>query len=215
MDKTTARPGKGSNRTNAETPAPLPIGKAARLGHAGPVSNPADRPLTALTVTTPDGPFSIVGADQTIVAAGWTDDLATLHRRLPTTLRARALLPVGAHDASLSAAVAAVEAFYDNDFAPILAVDVQLFGTEFQRTGWQVLRQVPAGTLLSYTEFADEIGRPRAVRAAAAVCARNVVALFVPCHRVVRSDGTLGGFGWGEAVKRSLVERESASPSIR
>ncbi|WP_333926853.1 methylated-DNA--[protein]-cysteine S-methyltransferase [Sphingomonas sp. LR61] len=62
---------------------------------------------------------------------------------------------------------------------------------------------------MTYTEFAGAMGRPDAVRAAASVCARNAPALFVPCHRVLRSDGTLGGFAWGLDVKRSLLERES------
>ena len=69
----------------------------------------------------------------------------------------------------------------------------------------------PPRVPLTYTEFARELGNPRAVRAAASVCARNPVALFVPCHRVLRSDGSMGGFAWGEAIKRDLLRREARS----
>jgi methylated-DNA-[protein]-cysteine S-methyltransferase len=74
-----------------------------------------------------------------------------------------------------------------------------------------VLRTVPAGQPDTYATFAVRCGRPSAVRAAAGACARNAAALFVPCHRVLRLDGSLGGFRWGLAVKRQLIELESVS----
>ena len=81
-------------------------------------------------------------------------------------------------------------------------------GTAMQLAGWDALRRIPPGAPLTYTGFAAELGAPTAVRAAASVCARNAVALFVPCHRVLRGDGTLGGFAWGSDVKRRLLSRE-------
>jgi methylated-DNA-[protein]-cysteine S-methyltransferase len=80
----------------------------------------------------------------------------------------------------------------------------------FLEHAWDVLRSVPAGAPISYTEYAAKSGRPAAIRGAASACARNAAALFVPCHRVLRSDGTLGGFRWGLAVKRRLLAHESA-----
>jgi len=74
---------------------------------------------------------------------------------------------------------------------------------------WEVLRTVPAGAPVTYTEYAAKSGRPAAVRAAASACARNAAALFVPCHRVLRTDGTLGGFRWGLECKRRLIAHES------
>jgi methylated-DNA-[protein]-cysteine S-methyltransferase len=71
--------------------------------------------------------------------------------------------------------------------------------------------QLEPGRPLSYAEFAAALGQPSAVRAAASICARNAPALFVPCHRVLRSDGSLGGFAWGLDVKRSLLSREAAA----
>jgi AraC family transcriptional regulator of adaptative response/methylated-DNA-[protein]-cysteine methyltransferase len=87
-----------------------------------------------------------------------------------------------------------------------LPVDVQ--GTAFQLRVWHYLRRIPAGTVQSYTEVAAGIGRPTAVRAVASACARNRVALVIPCHRVIRGDGGLGGFRWGLARKRTLIDRE-------
>ncbi len=89
---------------------------------------------------------------------------------------------------------------------PTLPLDLR--GTDFQRTVWQALRGIAPGRIASYSAIAARIGRPRAARAVAAACAGNPVALLVPCHRVVREDGGLGGFRWGIDRKRILLERE-------
>lgn len=94
-----------------------------------------------------------------------------------------------------------------------LPLDLQ--GTLLQMQVWQALRKVPPGSTITYTELAKRVGRPDAVRAVASACARNRVALLVPCHRVVRGDGSLAGYRWGVERKRELLEREakpSASP---
>jgi methylated-DNA-[protein]-cysteine S-methyltransferase len=80
-----------------------------------------------------------------------------------------------------------------------------------QSAGWAALRGIAPGRPLTYAEFALALGQPSAVRAAASICARNAPALFVPCHRVLRSDGSLGGFAWGVDVKRELLAREAAA----
>jgi AraC family transcriptional regulator of adaptative response/methylated-DNA-[protein]-cysteine methyltransferase len=89
-----------------------------------------------------------------------------------------------------------------------LAIDVE--GTAFQWRVWQALREIPAGETRSYSEIAGAVGRPRAVRAVASACASNRVALVIPCHRAVRADGGLGGYRWGLARKRALLEAEGA-----
>jgi AraC family transcriptional regulator of adaptative response/methylated-DNA-[protein]-cysteine methyltransferase len=88
---------------------------------------------------------------------------------------------------------------------------LDLRGTAFQRRVWQALRAIPAGATASYTEIARRIGRPTAVRGVAQACAANPVAVVVPCHRVVRSDGSISGYRWGVERKRALLEREGAS----
>jgi O-6-methylguanine DNA methyltransferase len=84
-------------------------------------------------------------------------------------------------------------------------------GTAFQHTVWRELQQIPAGTTLSYSQLASRIGRPSAVRAVASACAANHVALFVPCHRVLRSSGGLGGYAWGLEMKSRILELERRS----
>ena len=90
-----------------------------------------------------------------------------------------------------------------------LSLDLQ--GTEFQERVWNALRQVPPGSTVSYAELAHRIGSPEAARAVARACATNRLAVAVPCHRVVRSDGRLSGYRWGVERKRMLLHRESGT----
>jgi AraC family transcriptional regulator of adaptative response/methylated-DNA-[protein]-cysteine methyltransferase len=97
--------------------------------------------------------------------------------------------------------------------APALGLDLPLDvrGTAFQQRVWQALREIPAGRTSTYTKIAARIGAPRAVRAVARACASNAIAVAIPCHRVVRRDGTLSGYRWGVERKRRLLEREAVS----
>jgi len=94
--------------------------------------------------------------------------------------------------------------------APAIGLDLPLDvrGTAFQQRVWQALREVPAGSTVSYAEVARRIGSPRAVRAVAQACAANKLAVAIPCHRVVRNDGELSGYRWGVQRKRALLDRE-------
>ncbi|MFS8112630.1 bifunctional DNA-binding transcriptional regulator/O6-methylguanine-DNA methyltransferase Ada [Rhizobium jaguaris] len=96
--------------------------------------------------------------------------------------------------------------------APGLGIDLPLDvrGTAFQRRVWQALQQIPAGQTVSYAKVALRIGSPKAVRAVAAACAANNLAVAIPCHRVVRNDGSLSGYAWGVERKRVLLDREAA-----
>lgn len=104
--------------------------------------------------------------------------------------------------------VAQVVGFID---APALGLDLPLDirGTVFQQRIWQALREIPPGSTISYTELARRIGAPKAVRAVAQACAANAIAVAIPCHRVVRSDGALSGYRWGVDRKRMLLQREA------
>lgn len=94
---------------------------------------------------------------------------------------------------------------------PDVGVDLPLDvrGTAFQQRVWQALREIPAGTTASYADIAGTIGAPRAIRAVAQACAANPVAVAIPCHRVVRTDGDLSGYRWGVERKRALLAREA------
>jgi AraC family transcriptional regulator of adaptative response/methylated-DNA-[protein]-cysteine methyltransferase len=97
--------------------------------------------------------------------------------------------------------------------APARGLDLPLDirGTAFQQRVWRALRAIPAGSTATYTQIAKRIGRPKAVRAVAQACAANAIAVAIPCHRVVRSDGSLSGYYWGVERKRALLARESAA----
>ena len=101
-----------------------------------------------------------------------------------------------------------VALFVDGDEGSV-DLPLDLHGTEFQRKVWESLMAIPAGTTMTYSELAQQIGKPRAVRAVAGACAANPVALAIPCHRVVRSNGELAGYAWGVERKRALLEREA------
>lgn len=97
---------------------------------------------------------------------------------------------------------------------PGLGIDLPLDvrGTAFQQRVWQALRQIPPGETASYAQIAQRIGSPTSVRAVAGACAANTLAVAIPCHRVVRSDGGLSGYRWGVERKQALLERERPRP---
>lgn len=128
--------------------------------------------------------------------------LRDLERRFP-----RAELIGG--DADFEQLVARVVGFVE---APRTGLDLPLDirGTAFQQRVWQALRAIPPGTTVSYAELARRIGAPKAVRAVGAACGANALAVAIPCHRVVRSDGDLCGYRWGIERKRALLDIEAA-----
>ncbi len=89
-------------------------------------------------------------------------------------------------------------------------VKLDVKGTEFQLKVWAELRKIPFGTTLSYQEVAERIGEPKAVRAVATAIAQNPVAMLIPCHRVIHSDGTVGEYHWGRDLKKKLIEWEKS-----
>jgi methylated-DNA-[protein]-cysteine S-methyltransferase len=157
------------------------------------------------TVGTPVGPFmAIVDGDGAVLASGWTADVDELLPVIHQSIR-----PDGVRAApDLGPVTDAVRAYHEGELSAVDGVPVRQNGGEFLLHAWRVLRDVPPGAPISYTDYAAKCGRPAAVRAAAMACARNPVALFVPCHRVLRSDGTMGGFRWGVPVKQWLLDHE-------
>jgi len=104
----------------------------------------------------------------------------------------------------------ALEAYFAGELAALEAIAVDPGGTGFQARIWAALRRIPAGRTVSYTDLARAVGAPSAVRAAGSANGQNPVPVVIPCHRVVRSDGTLGGYGGGLDRKRWLLDHEKA-----
>lgn len=152
------------------------------------------------------GAILVAQSDRGICAILLGDDADVLVRDLQDRF-ARANLIGG--DTSFEALVAQVVAFVE---APGLGLNLPLDvrGTAFQQRVWQALQAIPAGQTASYAEVAQRIGAPTAVRAVAQACAANSLAVAIPCHRVVKSDGALSGYRWGVERKRALLTREAA-----
>ncbi len=180
----------------------------ALLGMTPSAYRAAGRGETIRVATAPCslGVVLVAATARGVCAIELGDDAAALEARLRSRFaRATFVPPDAAFAAWLAAAVTHVD-------APRGALDLplDLHGTVFQQRVWQALRGIPAGATATYAEIAARIGAPRAARAVAQACASNPVAMAVPCHRVVRGDGGAGGYRWGVARKRELVQRESS-----
>lgn len=151
------------------------------------------------------GSILVARSERGVCAILLGDDVEALERSLRTQFP-RAALVRG--DALFAVLVAQVVGLVE---APGigLALPLDIRGTAFQQRVWEALRKIPAGTVASYSEVARMIGAPSAVRAVARACASNVLAVAIPCHRVVRNDGALSGYRWGVERKRALLEREA------
>ncbi|HEY3501367.1 MAG TPA: methylated-DNA--[protein]-cysteine S-methyltransferase [Actinocatenispora sp.] len=156
---------------------------------------------------TPVGPFTVLrDADGAVLASGWTDTADALVGLPHPTLRPGAVTP-----GEPGAVGAAIRAYLAGELAALDTVPVRQASGDFLVHAWEVLRRVPPGEPLTYTAYAVRAGRPDAVRAVANACARNAAALFVPCHRILRTDGSLAGFRWGLPVKRWLLDHEASA----
>ena len=156
------------------------------------------------------GAILVAQSERGICAILMDDDPAVLVKDLQDRFPKAHLI---GGDADFEQLVARVIGFVE---APAIGLDLplDLRGTAFQERVWQALRKIPVGSTLSYADIAARIGTPRAVRAVARACAANRLAVAVPCHRVVRQDGTLSGYRWGVERKRELLRREKALADI-
>jgi len=140
-----------------------------------------------------------------ICAIEFGDDAQILTDRLRARFPGAQFEPA---DAEFTAWVAAVLGYIDQPQG-ILDLPLDILGTVFQWRVWRALQEIPAGRTASYAEIARRIGQPKAHRAVAHACAGNPVALAIPCHRALRSDGGLAGYRWGTGRKAKLLRRES------
>jgi AraC family transcriptional regulator of adaptative response/methylated-DNA-[protein]-cysteine methyltransferase len=153
-------------------------------------------------VDTTLGRMLVAATDKGVCRLSFDDGPESLARRFP-----HAELAEGGEEfeALLNAVIAAVETPGQSDHIPL---DVK--GTAFQEACWKALRAIPPGETRTYAEIAAAAGNPRAVRAAGSANARNNVAVLIPCHRVIRTGGDLGGYAYGLDIKRELLKREGA-----
>ena len=155
-------------------------------------------------VASPFGKLLVAYTERGVCSVALGDSEAALERRFRLDFPKAEIHRAGdGVHAWISAIVASLEGK-----APAPSVPIDARGTAFQMRVWKALQAIPRGTTLSYSEVAKRIGRPTAVRAVARACATNPVALVVPCHRVVREDGALGGYRWGIDRKQAILDHE-------
>jgi methylated-DNA-[protein]-cysteine S-methyltransferase len=161
--------------------------------------------LEAATLTTPPGQLAILARDGVVVAAGF-GSLADMTARVGEgePVERRELGPI----------TRALTAYFDGDVEAMDDLAVEQPGGDFYQAAWKVMREVPVGQTITYTELAERAGRPRAVRAAGSACARNRIAPIIPCHRILRAGGKLGGYYYGLSAKGWLLEHERRHRSV-
>jgi methylated-DNA-[protein]-cysteine S-methyltransferase len=160
----------------------------------------------ATTLDTPVGALALLVRDDALIAAGFTpvDDQ---FGRLRTTASLRVVADLGPFSAAL-------RAYFDGDVTAMDTLAVEQPGGSFRQAAWKVMREVPAGQTISYAELASRAGSPNAVRAAGSACATNMVAPIVPCHRIVRTGGNLGGYYYGLTTKEWLLAHERGATGL-
>jgi AraC family transcriptional regulator of adaptative response/methylated-DNA-[protein]-cysteine methyltransferase len=158
-------------------------------------------------VATPLGQALVAATERGICMTALGDGRACLEAELRQRFPKAELVPA---DAALAGWTERIVRFITRPGEqPDLPLDIR--GTAFQARVWRALQKIPPGHTASYRDIAAALGQPRAVRAVAQACATNKLALLVPCHRVVRSDGELAGYRWGVERKRALIARERAA----
>ncbi|APR87434.1 ADA regulatory protein / Methylated-DNA--protein-cysteine methyltransferase [Minicystis rosea] len=177
------------------------IGRELGMGPAEARAGARGRAVCYATRASSLGEVLVAWTERGVCDVALGDDaaemIAALRTRLPNAALAERALPPWLDD---------VLAVVDRGHAREVPLDIQ--GTAFQERVWAALRRIPAGETRTYQEIAASIGAPKATRAVARACASNRIAVLVPCHRVVRSDGDPSGYRWGPQRKRALIDRE-------
>lgn len=164
-----------------------------------------DAPMRAAIVKCALGYVLVARTGKGVCAILFGDSAAFLERDLRQRFPRAPVLDSDADTEALATEVARMSE--DPRLTPEISLDVR--GTPFQQRVWRALREIPAGSTVSYAAVAQRLGAPRSARAVAQACAANPLAILIPCHRVVRQDGALSGYRWGIERKRALLTLES------
>ena len=162
-------------------------------------------PLTQVTTKTPLGSLYLICDEQILIAAGFSN-FAALHEKLSIEDRGRKIF-VGKNTRWLTDIVAD---YFDGDLDAFNSLEVRQPGSGFSQKAWRAMRRIPSGKVITYSNLAQKVGSPAAVRAAGTACGRNAIAPIIPCHRIIRSDGTVGNYGYGVQKKIWLLRHEGA-----
>lgn len=168
--------------------------------------------ISYVCVTTPLGNMAIGATDRGVCFLQFGESPGALRTQLGREYPHAKVVEIAAPAPPFDGWVAAVRRYLEGE-APQLDLPLDVQATAFQLRVWRYLQNIPYGDVRSYAEVAEGIGEPRSARAVAQACGKNRVALAIPCHRIIRGDGDLGGYRWGLHRKRVLIDLERAAKS--
>lgn len=160
--------------------------------------------LRSITTQTLDGDFTIIIDDQDIARASGFGSIEALIKRLPEELRAVSIEASENHPYA-----ALVQEYYQGKSQSLDSIPRNQDGSAFQNSVWSAISNITYGSTISYKQLAVESGNPGAIRAAGTICGLNKLILLIPCHRVLKSDGSIGSYLYGPTIKESLLRREN------
>ena len=157
--------------------------------------------FTSCELKTPIGKLTIVTKSESLVACGFAPVKKLVGKSIDEKIQ---------HSTKPNGVVRLIEDYFDGDLPALNSIKVQQPGGEFSQAAWRAMRKVRSGKVISYAELALNAGSPKAVRAAGSACAKNRIAIVVPCHRIVKTGGGLGNYAYGLKAKEWLLNHEGA-----
>jgi methylated-DNA-[protein]-cysteine S-methyltransferase len=161
--------------------------------------------LVSTVQKTPVGNIYLIADSSILIAAGFKS-LNSLQNRLSPSDKLRKIEPIE----KIPKISKLIDNYFEGRLDALNLIQVRQPGAQFSQKVWRVMRAIPAGMTISYAQLAKKAGSPAAFRAAGTACGNNLIAPIIPCHRIIKSDGTLGNYGYGVAIKEKLLRLEGA-----
>ena len=161
--------------------------------------------LVSAVQKTPVGNIYLIADSGILIAAGFKS-LNSLQNRLSPNDKLRKIEPIE----KIPKISKLIDNYFEGGLDALNLIQVRQPGAQFSQKVWRVMRAIPAGMTISYAQLAKKAGSPAAFRAAGTACGNNLIAPIIPCHRIIKSDGTLGSYGYGVAIKEKLLRLEGA-----
>ncbi len=161
--------------------------------------------LVSSVQKTPVGNIYLIADSSILIAAGFKS-LNSLQNRLSPSDKLRKIEPIE----KIPKISKLIDNYFEGRLDALNLIQVRQPGAQFSQKVWKVMRAIPVGMTISYAQLAKKAGSPAAFRAAGTACGNNLIAPIIPCHRIIKSDGTLGNYGYGVAIKEKLLRLEGA-----
>ena len=161
--------------------------------------------LVSTVQKTPVGNIYLIADSSILIAAGFKS-LNSLQNRLSPSDKLRKIEPIE----KIPKISKLIDNYFEGRLDALNLIQVRQPGAQFSQKVWRVMRAIPAGMTISYAQLAKKAGSPAAFRAAGTACGNNLIAPIIPCHRIIKSDGSLGNYGYGVAIKEKLLRLEGA-----